>query len=241
MLLLNLTRMRALTPTLPAYAAAFTRPTPTGDQDVLNAWLNDHTNQVPIFPRALECRLHTLACRLHTHTPPVPIPHTASRCIACRASSIDATTVSTTMSLTSCAPHPLIYRSTLSSAAGIPSYRRCRTPPPTLGDSNSTPKLPPHPTTTHPHARRRYSSHCLSPTWTEPGVLHGNGRAFDNDEIEGASAGTNRSDPFSPRRVMQLATTFYRLKPQPERKAPNQANYYERRTKTNKQLPLFLT
>lgn len=102
-------------------------------------------------------------------------------------------------------------------------------------------KLPPHPTTTHPHARRRYSSHCLSPTWTEPGVLHGNGRAFDNDEIEGASAGTNRSDPFSPRRVMQLATTFYRLKPQPERKAPNQANYYERRTKTNKQLPLFLT
>jgi hypothetical protein len=52
----------------------------------------------------------------HTHTARTPF-HTASRCIACRASSIDATTVSTTMSLTSCAPHPLICRPTLSSAA----------------------------------------------------------------------------------------------------------------------------
>ena len=160
MLLLNLTRMRALTPTLPAYAAAFTRPTPTGDQDVLNAWLNDHTNQVPISPRAPECRLDVFTSShvafTHTYTAHTLISHREQVYrLPCELNRRDYRFNHYEPDFM-CAPpshlppHPLICCPTLSSAAPIPSYRRCRTPPPTLGDSNSTPKLPPHaPTTDH--------------------------------------------------------------------------------------------
>lgn len=78
---------------------------------------------------------------------------------------------------------------------------------------------------------QRYSSNCDAPAWTEPGIIHGNGHAFDDGDIDASRSWTNGSDPESPVRVTTLATAFYRLRPHPSKRDSHTAPMTSRKSK----------
>ena len=122
-MLVNLTRMR--TKPLVQFARDFKLPTSSGDQDILNYWLQHHRDEIYRLP----CELNRRDYRFNHYEPD-----------------------------------------------------------------------------------HMYDSKCDAPLWAEPGVLHGNGHGFDDDDINAPSSRKNQSDPQSLVRAIPLATAFYRLR-----------------------------